>query len=150
MKGIKIKNVGVKVQKGFTLIELMITVAIVGILASIALPAYQDYTIRAQVAEGFQLVWGLQTAVNEVYTTTGVLAADNAALSMTSEGVIGKYITSVVNNRGELKITYGNKANVNITGKYINLTAIPDPSGVIHWSCSAGDIPVRYIPSSCR
>ena len=70
-----------KIQKGFTLIELMITVAIVGILVAVALPAYQNYTIRAQVSEGFTLAGGVQSAVAENYAQTGVLAASLATLA---------------------------------------------------------------------
>jgi type IV pilus assembly protein PilA len=146
----KIKNVSMKVQKGFTLIELMITVAIIGILAAIALPAYQDYTIRAQVSESFQLIWGIQNSLAENYSTTGKLAIDNAELGFTPTGITGNYISSVVNNNGILQVNFGNKVNSQIFGKFITMTAIPDATGAIQWVCNPGNLPQKYISTTCQ
>ena len=139
-----------QMQKGFTLIELMITVAIVGILASIALPAYQDYTIRAQVSEGFQLVWGIQSAIIDNYANTGSFGVDNTTLGFTVVGATGKYITNVVNNNGVITLTYGNQVNNTIVGKTLTLSASVDADGAIKWTCNNGTLPKKYVPTSCN
>ena len=85
-----------KKQQGFTLIELMIVVAIIGILAAIAIPAYQDYTIRAQVSEGLNLSAGAKAAISEYFMDTGVLPTTNASAGLEASGNIrGNYVTSV-------------------------------------------------------
>src|SRR3982750_567377 len=102
-------------QKGFTLIELMIVVAIIGILAAIAIPAYQDYTIRAQVTEGLNLAGAVKAAVAETYAQTGNWPADNAEAGVGANNEItGKYVKDVAVAGGGITITYGNQANKNI------------------------------------
>src|SRR5580692_8191655 len=111
------------VQKGFTLIELMIVIAIIGILAAIAIPAYQNYTIRAQVTEGLTLADGWKTAIAEYYANTGAwptTANLTAAGQVTSQG---KYETVAVTTPGVITITYGNQANAKILTKVLGLTA---------------------------
>src|SRR5258708_11076833 len=98
-----------QVQKGFTLIELMIVVAIIGILAAIAIPAYQNYTIRAQVTEGLTLADGWKTAIAEFYANTGAMPATTAALTGTCNSV-GKYESSIGVTTGSIVITYGGAA----------------------------------------
>src|SRR5438477_10536193 len=102
-----------KLQKGFTLIELMIVVAIIGILAAIAIPAYQDYTIRAQVTEGLNLAGAAKAAVAESFSNTGVPPLDRNAAGMTgaANATAGKYVQSVGVANGTILITYGDQAN---------------------------------------
>jgi len=138
-------------QQGFTLIELMIVIAIIGILAAIAIPAYQDYTIRAQVSEGLNLTSAAKLAVAETYSSSGTVPTDNASAGLpTATSIVGKYVTSVsVSGSGApLYVTYGNSADPNISGSQLILT----PSfgvGSVTWECSSGISP-RYLPDRCR
>lgn len=140
-----------KVQQGFTLIELMIVVAIIGILAAVALPAYQDYTIRSQASEGLSLASGLKVQVADVYADTGDLAdADSGTNGIpAAASVTGKYVTQVAVADGVITTTYGNDANANLTG---TLALTPtDNGGSLSWVCSysvAADY--KYVPASCR
>ncbi len=157
------------VQKGFTLIELMIVVAIIGILAAIAIPAYQDYTIRAQVTEGLNLASDLKAAVAEVYAQEGVWPADNNAVGITGGTGTkqGKYVSDVSINTGTINITYGNQANANINGSILSLRPTVSNNDDVIWTCgyravigtdpsgsSAGadatDVTSKYLPNSCR
>ena len=148
----KLQTIKAKAQKGFTLIELMITVAIVGILAAVALPAYQDYTIRAQVTEGVSLASGAKASVAEYQSNKGSLPGDNDAAGFA--GAVGKYVTGVEIADGVITATYGNDANSNLSTKTIKLTPAADgTTGNLVWTCSAGDTnPVddKYLPSSCK
>ena len=147
-----------KMQKGFTLIELMIVVAIIAILAAIAIPAYQDYVVRSQVTEGMSLADGAKTGVAEYYTNTGNLPSSNASAGLSSPGSItGNYVSKVaVANQGQITVTYSNtapqKANSAINGKTVMLSPITH-TGSISWTCRApsgtGVLP-KYLPSSCR
>ena len=151
----KIKNVGVKVQKGFTLIELMITVAIVGILAAVALPAYQDYTIRAQVAEAFPLADGVKTAMSEYYAQNGAFGPTQVTYGMDAAGVKGKYVGSITSALNVVTVAMGSASptNAGIYGKTLTMTGTPDASGVIVWACGPGatnPLEKKYLPSSCN
>lgn len=165
-------------QKGFTLIELMIVVAIIGILAAIAIPAYQDYTIRAQVTEGLNLASAMKAAVAESFANdgawpvdlvdAGIVDAANAATPPT-----GKYVTGIQIDNGTVNITYGDQANAAIATQVLSLR--PNLSGNMDvvWVCGAAAVPTtvqdavngvpavvagaqvttvisKYLPSVCR
>src|ERR1700730_9666787 len=120
-------------QKGFTLIELMIVVAIIGILAAIAIPAYQNYTIRAQVTEGLNLSGGWKTAIAEYYANTGAWPSQTD-LSGTSPSN-GNYVTMVTVNSGVIVITYGAQANQAISGQTLTLVPYTTASDDVLWQC---------------
>jgi type IV pilus assembly protein PilA len=143
-------------QKGFTLIELMIVVAIIAILAAIAIPAYQDYLIRSQVSEGAVLSDGSKTAISEFYSNKGRFPGINASAGLaTAASITGKYVTevNVGTKSGVIEATYGNQANTKISTKILAFSAITH-AGSIEWTCSdaAGDTTVdaKYLPTTCR
>jgi len=139
------------VQKGFTLIELMIVVAIIGILAAIAIPAYQTYMIRAQIAEGLNLVAPLKQALVEFHKNSGTYPANNeeAALQIATS-YTGNYVSSVSVSGDTISILYGNNANGEISGWTVSVIA-QDNAGSTSWICqSGGNIPIKYLPPSCR
>ncbi|MEM7469224.1 MAG: pilin [Pseudomonadota bacterium] len=139
-----------KVQQGFTLIELMIVVAIIGILAAVAIPAYQDYTIRAKVTEGLSLASAGKTAVSEYFASNGSLPGSNASAGMaTNTSIKGNSVSSVsVQASGVIRITFSNTAA--IQGSTLLLTPTT-ASGGVSWSCTiGGNLENKYRPSSCR
>jgi len=142
-------------QKGFTLIELMIVVAIIAILAAIAIPAYQNYLIRSQVSEGSVLTDGAKTAMAEFYSNTGGWPTTNASAGLaTAASISGKYTSSVDVSvvKGIIEAKFGNQANTAITGKLFSLSAIPS-NGSVAWSCSNPiytTVQLQYLPTSCR
>jgi len=140
-----------KKQKGFTLIELMIVVAIIGILAAIAIPAYQDYTIRAQVSEGLSLASGAKAAVAEYYQNTGVWPGNNLVAGVDVLGNIrGKYTTQLVVSGATITVTYGNQANSKISGALLDVLGT-DNVGAIEWGCAAGSgLQAKWVPAACR
>ncbi len=136
---------------GFTLIELMIVVAIIGILAAIAIPAYQDYTIRSQVSEGLGLAGPVKTAVMEYYSLHGSLPTNNASAAITSAtSIAGSYVSQVAINSGVIEITYGNQANFLISGRKLLLSATPQAGQLLAWTCKPDTFPTRYLPTACR
>ncbi len=140
-----------KEQQGFTLIELMNVVAIIGILTAIAIPAYQRYTIRAQVAEGLNLSAAFKTAVTEFISSNGAFPTDNADAGLSAPGsYVGKYVNSVSVNGAVVSIQYGNDAHAQISGQTVILTAMNN-GGSTSWTCTTGGvIPSIYLPSACR
>jgi type IV pilus assembly protein PilA len=133
------------VQKGFTLIELMIVVAIIGILAAIAIPAYQNYTIRAQVSEGSSLMGGIETAFAENYANTGTAAGTNTAVGISSS-ITGTYVQTVsLTKPGQITVTYGTNANKNIQSDTVVWSAYQSPNGDITWLCNDGASTTKAI-----
>lgn len=139
-----------RIQQGFTLIELMIVVAIIGILAAVALPAYQDYTIRSQISEAVNLADGAKTAVAEFWANTGSAPATNDEAGFA--GAAGKYTSSVaIGANGVITATLGNDVNATVSGGTITLTPSAANGTNLTWVC-AGDATVlpKYLPQVCR
>jgi type IV pilus assembly protein PilA len=140
-----------RISAGFTLIELMIVVAIIAILAAIAIPAYQDYLIRAQVTEGFVLADGAKSAVWDFTSNTGTLPPDNQSAGLSMPGSIaGSYVSSVTVTNGQITVLFaGPHANSAINnGGYVELSPVTQ-AGSITWACSS-TLAGKYLPSSCR
>ena len=140
-----------KAQQGFTLIELMIVVAIIGILASLAMPAYQTYSIRAQIAEGYHMLGPIKNAVAEYDMDNGNFPADNTAAALNAPaGYTSNFVASISVAGPVISITYGNEANAEISGQTATLTASRS-NGSYSWSCGTGGvIPRNYLPAICR
>ena len=141
-----------KMQKGFTLIELMIVVAIIGILAAIAIPAYQDYTARSQMSEAMSLASGVRTAVTETFQSTGTFPVTNASAGVALAGSInGNYVTSVaVGANGVITATLLGTAPVINAIRNATLILTPtDEGGSVSWLCS-GSANDKYYPATCR
>lgn len=173
----KMKQVRRQVQKGFTLIELMIVVAIIGILAAVALPAYSDYTVRSRVTEGIALANAAKIAVGESFQATGIVPADNAAAGLDAAADISsKYVTSVGVANGVITVTFNTAAGRLPelgAGNTIVLTPFVDGAvmaagaqGPVDWACAgiasttatangmgaatAGTLLAKYAPAQCR
>ncbi len=145
-----------RVQQGFTLIELMIVVAIIGILAAIAIPAYQDYTIRAQVSEGLNLSGGAKAAVTEYYQDQGAFPITNVIAGIEAPAnITGKYVVQVaVGAGGVITVQYGKSANANILGAQLIMTP-NDNLGSVSWLCADGGggpsgLLPKWLPAACR
>lgn len=162
-----------KLNHGFTLIELMIVVAIVGILASIAVSAYQTYTVRAQVAEALNMAAGAKAPVADAFNMTGSPPTDRTAAGMTpdADDSQGNFVDAVEVVNGRVDVTFGNNAHQDIQGLTVSFTPYASPSGSIVWRCAEANAPTgtvllsgggiasvylaptidnRYLPSSCR
>ena len=138
------------IQKGFTLIELMIVVAIIGILAAIALPAYQDYTARAQMSEAMVLADGQKGAVTEYYADKGVFPISNTSAGIAAAtDISGKYVASVNIASGVITSTIrADNVAAGIAGTNLVLTPRAT-SGSMHWTCTSS-ASAKYIPAACR
>ncbi len=162
-----------KIQQGFTLIELMIVVAIIGILAAIAIPAYQDYTIRSQVSEGLSLAAAAKTAIAETYLNTGVAPQNRTVAGMSPNAIdtSGKYVTEVEVANGTITVEFGNDANARVLGNTLAIQPYITGDDSITWLCgnatpnfNAGvvimptstaaatgtTVESKYLPSACR
>lgn len=142
-----------RISAGFTLIELMIVVAIIAILAAIAIPAYQDYVIRAQVTEGMSLASGAKSAVWDFVSNTGRFPPNNESAGLAKNtSIAGSYVSSVDVTDGKIKVLYqGPKANtaINSASEYLVLSPISH-AGSIAWTCTPSKLDGKYLPTSCR
>ena len=140
-----------KHRTGFTLIELMIVVAIIGILAAVAIPMYQRYTIRTQVTEGINLSSGAKVAVSDFYMNTGNWPSDNTAAGLANASQIsGDYTSQVSVSNNVIQIQYGNSAHAQINGQTVTLTGA-SADGSVSWTCaSGGTIADSNLPAVCR
>ena len=155
-------------MRGFTLIELMIVVAIIGILAGVALPSYQTYTVRAQLAEALALASEVKGDVKEFYKASGRFPADNHAAGLPSASLlIGNYVESIDVANGALHVKLGNRASKPIVGKVLTLqplVVVGSPASPISWSCGRAkppkgmaavgdnrtDVDRQFLPYPCR
>lgn len=163
-----------KHQEGFTLVELMIGVAIIGILGSLAVSSYQTYTIRAQVAEAISMGAGAKSPVVDAFNMNGEPPANRVAAGMTATpgDSGGSYVSAVDIFEGTVTVTMGNRVHADVFGKTVSFTPYSTPSGGIVWRCGSEPAPgsgavrlegggvqsayraptveARYLPSTCR
>lgn len=155
-------------NQGFTLVELMVVVSILGILVAIALPSYQDYTIRAKVAESLSLAREVQSSVKEYYKYHTKFPSNNQeAGAPKAKHLLGNYVSSIEIEQGALHVTFGHKINQPVQGKILSIRPIyveESPTSPISWVCggdkppkgmkAAGEnktnIDDKYLPVSCR
>ena len=137
-------------NRGFTLIELMIVVAIVGILAAVGLPAYQDYTTRAKITEGISLVQGAKTSISEIYQATGSYPSNNSAAFMgATTDFATTEIKTIANSSGTVTITFNAFGGVDEDDTLRFVPSNTDGVGIT-WSCDAlGSIEAKYLPTPC-
>ena len=165
-----LNKIGKSVQKGFTLIELMIVIAIIGILAAIAIPAYQDYLIRSQASEGLAMASAAKVAVAEFRANRGTWPVDNSDAGLGASSTIqGKYVTAVRVEDGGITVRYGYEANDdNLSGLAVGLTPGVSSNGDVIWRCGDSGTPSgweggatsaldgstsvlgKYLPTVCR
>ncbi len=135
---------------GIVVGSMVLFVPVVGIIAAISIPAYQDYTVRAQISEGLNISAGAKAAVTEYYFDNNQLPPDNAAAGLVpATEFSGKYVSSVQVTAGEVVVTYGNNSNQMIQGHILVLR--PDISNQrVNWVCSSPSIKPHHLPAACR
>jgi len=143
-----------KSHKGFTLIELMIVVAIIAILAAIAMSQYQDYVIRAQLSEGMSLADAVKTTIGDFYQNRGRFPANNFSAGLTGPTTIqGNYVSQVSTSGGVITSTYGNRVNAAAFGATLEFSPTTH-GGSIDWHCKKGSgspiLEDRWLPKNCR
>ena len=142
-----------KIQQGFTLIELMIVVAIIGILAAVAVPMYLDYTVRAQVASGLTLASAAKSSVTEYFQDQGAFPNSNTLAGLSAPtNIMGKYVSQIeVTGAGLIEVTFGGAdANTKIVNAILTMTPT-DSGGSVEWACT-GDttLVAKWLPPACR
>lgn len=137
-------------NNGFTLIELMVVVAIIGILASVALPSYQVYTARSQVVESMVIASALKSDITEYYKFTGSFPRDNNEAAIPpADKLLGNYVSRVEMVNGAFHITLGNKVNKQLQDKVLTIrpiVVIDSPSSPFSWLCGSGSVPNGMEP----
>jgi len=129
----------------------IVLIAVIGILAAISIPAYNDYTIRAQVAEGLSLSGGAKAAVSEYYNNNEAFPSDNASAGLSpADRITGKYVSSVGVINGTIFVTYGNDAHGVIDNSVLVLQPSTDQPGYVEWTCSSTNIMPKHLPAACR
>jgi type IV pilus assembly protein PilA len=157
-------------ETGFTLIELMIVVAIIGILSSLAIAAYETYTVRAQIAEGLNMAAGAKVPIVDAFTESGQAPVDRVAAGMSPSptDTRGQFVSQVDINQGRIEITFGGtRAHQSIVGQILYVTPIVSAGNTVAWQCgnatappgailpggiahAAPTVDLRYLPSECR
>jgi len=142
-----------QLQQGFTLIELMIVVAIIGILAAIAIPAYNDYTVRAKVSEAINAMAAAKTAVGEFYVSNGSMPANITAAGF-SGTINSKYVSAITYTRNgissaTLTVAVTNTVLTGLAGQNVNLRA-SGRTATVDWDCRPGTLATKYTPAECR
>lgn len=158
-------------NSGFTIVELMIVIAIVGILAALATAAYQTYTVRKQVSEGLNMAGSAKVPITDAYTRDGVAPIDRAAAGMPPDpaGTPGGYVRNVSISNGRIDVTFGGAlAHTEIVDETVSITPYETGGNTVVWRCGNAVVPadgvplangdahlpptveIRYLPSSCR